>query len=70
MLHKVIVLLLRTKQAKMLFIYYVFDVASKFYFLFTALTRWQKILYMDRVEQDQGCRVVLHVQEEVCQYQE
>ena len=32
---KVIVLLLRTKRAKMLFIHYVFDnVASKFYFLY------------------------------------
>ena len=43
--YKVIVLLLWTKQAKMLFIYYVFNnVASKFYFMFTALTRWPKIL--------------------------
>ena len=43
--YKVILLLLWTKQAKMLFIYYVFDdVTSKFYFMFMALTRWQKIL--------------------------
>ena len=42
---KVIVLLLRTKRAKMLFIHYVFDdVASKFYFMYTALTKWAKIL--------------------------
>ena len=45
MLYKVIVLLLRTKQAQMLFIYYMFDdVVSQLYFMFMALTRWQKIL--------------------------
>ena len=43
--YKVIPLLLRMKCAKMLFIYYVFNnLASKFYFMFAALMRWQKIL--------------------------
>ena len=37
--YKVILLLLWTKQAKMLFIYYVFDdVTSNSYFMLTALT--------------------------------
>ena len=40
MLYKVIVLLLRTKQAQMLFIYYMFDdVVSQLYFMFMALTK-------------------------------
>ena len=42
--YKDIVLLLWTKQAKILFIYVFDNVASKFYFMFMALTRWQKIL--------------------------